>query len=217
MLHVQVDPREVNTVLNIVAKWVDFPLESFKADRKLLPNKLSFARIILSPLPAALLVLGAESTMVRLLATVIFVVVAASDGIDGYIARKYNMTSDLGRWLDPVGDKLLVVTTYLALVVVSLGAPNSESLYWLFWLSLLREVTLAVAIHVVQRQILSPTPMGKLKMALQCLAAGVWLLPMLWPWLVTVRDWVTWVTIAVVVYSWAEYAVKFVFRGRLSV
>lgn len=72
----------------------------------LVPNIITIARI-LAILPITWLVMQGDITL-RILALVIYVVAAASDWLDGYLARAWNQYSDLGRMLDPIADKLLV-------------------------------------------------------------------------------------------------------------
>ena len=74
-----------------------------------LPNAICLARIALTlPVVAAL---GRGDYW---LALVVFSVAALSDGLDGYLAKRFNWTSDLGRILDPLADKILLVAAFLA-------------------------------------------------------------------------------------------------------
>ena len=86
-----------------------------------LPNKISLARIALIPVFIAFYYL----TMIPhnyLYATIVFAVAAFTDFLDGYIARKYNLVTDLGKFLDPIADKVLVLTAMiLMLTSVSIG------------------------------------------------------------------------------------------------
>ncbi len=73
-----------------------------------LPNKLSLLRIILVPIMVALFYM----TFIPynyLITAVIFAVAALTDFLDGYIARKYHLVTDLGKFLDPIADKVLVI------------------------------------------------------------------------------------------------------------
>lgn len=72
-----------------------------------LPNKLSLLRIILVPAMAVLFILGGN--LFTALAVAVFLLAAFTDFLDGYIARKHNMVTDLGKLLDPIADKLLVL------------------------------------------------------------------------------------------------------------
>jgi cardiolipin synthase len=72
----------------------------------LVPNIITIARIA-AIIPIVWLVMDGDLTM-RIIALVIYVVAAASDWVDGFLARAWNQYSDLGRMLDPIADKLLV-------------------------------------------------------------------------------------------------------------
>jgi len=71
-----------------------------------LPNLLTYGRIVLIPVIAILIVVGAPE--LRWLALVLYVLAAVSDFFDGYLARRWNQGTELGRMLDPIADKLLV-------------------------------------------------------------------------------------------------------------
>lgn len=80
-----------------------------------LPNKISIARIALIPVFIALYYL----TVIPhnfLYASIVFAVAAFTDFLDGYIARKYNMVTDFGKFLDPIADKVLVLTAMILML-----------------------------------------------------------------------------------------------------
>jgi len=79
-----------------------------------LPNKLSLLRIILIPFFVAFFLIEAIPYG-KLIATVIFIVAALTDLLDGKIARKYNMVTDTGKFLDPIADKMLVMSGVLVI------------------------------------------------------------------------------------------------------
>jgi CDP-diacylglycerol--glycerol-3-phosphate 3-phosphatidyltransferase len=86
-----------------------------------LPNAITVARIAASPLIAALpFVPGAWA---RLAAFVLFIVAAITDYWDGHLARTRNLVTDLGRLLDPLADKLLLVATFVPMVALMGNAP----------------------------------------------------------------------------------------------
>jgi cardiolipin synthase (CMP-forming) len=80
------------------------------------PTLLTWTRIIAIPLLVGVFYLGLEHRLQNLVATVMFVVFAATDWLDGYLARKLNQTSSFGAFLDPVADKFLVSASLLVLV-----------------------------------------------------------------------------------------------------
>ncbi len=91
-----------------------------------IPNLLTWLRILLIPVFAAVFYLPAtwlQPQWVNLTATLIFAVAAATDWLDGYLARALNQTSAFGAFLDPVADKLMVVAALV--VLVNLGRVDA--------------------------------------------------------------------------------------------
>jgi cardiolipin synthase len=81
-----------------------------------LPTLLTWARIVSIPLVVGVYYLGVAPATQNLLGTTLFIVVALTDWADGYLARRLNMTSSFGAFLDPVADKFLVCAALLVLV-----------------------------------------------------------------------------------------------------
>lgn len=75
-----------------------------------IPNLITLGRILLVPI-----VVWAISSGSMWIAFVLFVVAGVSDAVDGFLAKRFNMTTELGRYLDPLADKALIVSIYLAL------------------------------------------------------------------------------------------------------
>lgn len=86
------------------------------------PNKITLIRIFMIPL-MAFFYLATFIPFGKIIALILFIVASITDFLDGYIARKYNMISDLGKFLDPIADKLLT-TTALILVVCDGTVPQ---------------------------------------------------------------------------------------------
>lgn len=85
-----------------------------------LPNKLTILRIIMIPFFLVFL-LGNFGPMGRYAATAVFVIASLTDCLDGYIARKYNLVTNFGKFMDPLADKLLVCSAMIALI----GMPDA--------------------------------------------------------------------------------------------
>lgn len=81
-----------------------------------LPNKLTMFRIIL--IPFFLICLYMENPSARIAALVIFCIASLTDSLDGYIARKYDLVTNFGKFMDPLADKLLVCSAMIALASV---------------------------------------------------------------------------------------------------
>lgn len=137
-------------------------------------NVVTMLRIAIVPLFAVALVADDGHTVVgRLLATALFVLAAASDRLDGWLARRSGQVTDLGKLLDPIADKLLVGS---ALVLLSwLG-----DLWWAVTiLVLVRELGITVMRFFLLRYVVLPASRGgKLKTVLQSVAISVYLLPL---------------------------------------
>ena len=79
-----------------------------------LPNKLSVIRVAL--IPVIVILLYQSSDACRLIAGALFIIASLTDFLDGYIARKHNLVTNFGKFIDPVADKLLVLTTLIMLL-----------------------------------------------------------------------------------------------------
>jgi cardiolipin synthase (CMP-forming) len=99
------------------------------------PNLLTYGRIVAVPIVAGLLMWGDERS--RWIALAIFIVAAITDFLDGYLARKWQQQSALGRMLDPIADKVLV--SVVLLVLASNEILNGGHL-WAAIIILAREV-----------------------------------------------------------------------------
>ncbi len=81
-----------------------------------LPNKLTIFRVILVPFFVFVFLLDTSNQMYRYIAEVIFIVASLTDMLDGKIARKYNLITNFGKFMDPLADKLLVCSALICLV-----------------------------------------------------------------------------------------------------
>lgn len=82
-----------------------------------LPNKLTVLRVCMIPFFVVMLLLnGGENQTYRYIAATIFIVASLTDMLDGKIARKYNLVTNFGKFMDPLADKLLVCSALICLV-----------------------------------------------------------------------------------------------------
>ena len=82
-----------------------------------LPNKLTVLRVIMIPFfVIALMMEGGVNQTYRMIATAIFVIASLTDFLDGNIARKYNLVTNFGKFMDPLADKLLVCSALICLI-----------------------------------------------------------------------------------------------------
>ena len=85
-----------------------------------LPNKLTIFRVILIPFFVIfMLVPSFQNWQGQLVALIIFVVASLTDMLDGKIARKYNLVTNFGKFMDPLADKLLVCSAMICMVELS--------------------------------------------------------------------------------------------------
>ena len=82
-----------------------------------LPNKLTVLRVIMIPFfVAALLYDGGANQNMRYVAAALFVIASLTDMLDGKIARKYNLVTNFGKFMDPLADKLLVCSALICMI-----------------------------------------------------------------------------------------------------
>ena len=135
-----------------------------------LPNKLSIARALCIPVIVVLLYMKDESC--RIIAGALFILAALTDLLDGKIARKYNLVTDFGKFIDPVADKLLVLTTLVMLVYIGLMEA------WVVIVILCRELAVdgLRMVAVGQGKVIAAGPLGKWKTTFQMVTIVVILL-----------------------------------------
>lgn len=138
-----------------------------------LPNAITIARILCAPVFLWLLLVdGGEGGGLRWAAAVLFVAAIATDGVDGYIARRYRIVSDLGKLLDPTADKALTGVAFVGLSILG------ELPWWITVVVLVREIGITVyRFVVVGDHVLAAAWMGKLKTVFQAIALSIALVP----------------------------------------
>jgi len=176
-----------------------------------LPNQLTFLRLALAVVMFALV-----SRDYYLIAFVLFIVAASTDWLDGYFARKYGQVTTLGRILDPFVDKVIVCGTFIYLVAVpQMTAVAGGLRAWMVVVIVGRELLVTALRSFLEDRgaDFSANQLGKLKMVLQCIAAGTGLFflaqgaspsgPPLWLWWVLVTS--TWAAVLLTAYSGVIY------------
>lgn len=138
-----------------------------------LPNILTFVRLLLVPVFAFLLPQSQESEVVRWWATAVFGIAALTDFIDGYLARKYHLITNVGKIADPIADKLLIGT---ALIALSLEHTVS---WWFTAIILVREIAIThLRFKVINRGVIPASRGGKAKTISQIVAILAYLVPL---------------------------------------
>jgi CDP-diacylglycerol---glycerol-3-phosphate 3-phosphatidyltransferase len=135
------------------------------------PNQLTVARLVLSIVLFALLPFEFYLTGLA-----VFIVAASTDWLDGYLARRYGWVTVLGRILDPFVDKIIICGTFIFLAAVPASAtpPGSQVQAWMVVVIVGRELLVTALRSFLEQQgaDFSATMSGKLKMVVQCIAAG---------------------------------------------
>lgn len=83
-----------------------------------LPNKITLTRICMIPVFVAVFYCGILSRWCYLASAIVFLLAALTDALDGHIARSRHLVTDLGKFLDPIADKVLVSTAFIVLLTV---------------------------------------------------------------------------------------------------
>jgi CDP-diacylglycerol---glycerol-3-phosphate 3-phosphatidyltransferase len=160
-----------------------------------LPNCITVSRLILSFVLFGMISYGG----MWLAATAVFIVAAATDAVDGYIARRYGTVTTLGRILDPFVDKIIICGSFIFLLAVDSSGVGP----WMTLIVIGREmfITGLRAILEQQGKDFSATMSGKIKMVAQCLAVGACLLSLspavasAMPWFAMLRDVLLWLAV----------------------
>ena len=126
-----------------------------------LPNKLSVARVLC--IPAIVTLLYFDNQACRLAAAGLFILGCITDFLDGKIARSRNLVTDFGKFIDPVADKLLVLTTLIMLIHLDMMDA------WIVILILCRELAVdgLRMVAVTKGKVIAAGPLGKWKTACQ--------------------------------------------------
>ena len=134
-----------------------------------LPTNLTVARIVMIPLFIVLFFVEAIPYN-RFFATAVFMLASATDFLDGRLARKYNLVTNLGKFLDPIADKMLVSC---ALIAVSVETTFLQTAVVIFTMVILcRELMISAfrTIACTKNVILAADKLGKIKTTLQMIA-----------------------------------------------
>ena len=164
-------------------------------------NLLTASRLVMAPLAVRAILLGQYR-----LALGIFVAAAVTDGLDGLVARRLGRLTRLGAWLDPIADKVLLSSAYLALGIA--GALP----WWLVGIILGRDILIlagaAAALLLTRERNFPPSVWGKLSTFVQIFTAVFVMVAGAWPG-TGLERWagaLTWPTAAATLWSGLHYA-----------
>ncbi len=174
-----------------------------------LPNLVTVSRLGLAVILFGMI----DSGRWWLASSVLFVVAASTDALDGWLARRYGQVTTLGRILDPFVDKIIVGGTFLFLLTAG-GDRSSGVNAWMVIIVIGREMFVSSLRGFLEQHghDFSASFTGKAKMVLQCVAVTASLLSLVpqfdWAWLVPVRDTLLWLAVGVTVWSGLVYVIR---------
>ena len=176
-----------------------------------LPNKLTIFRIILIPVLLVFILfdfIPLDIQIRRYIATVIFIIASLTDSLDGHIARKYNLITNFGKFMDPLADKLLVTSTMIALIVMKDSVVPLKA--WIVILIIAREffMTGFRTIAMEKNVVISAGNSGKLKTIFQMLMIIFLLLNINNKVFINLTYFLVIISVFLTIYSLAEYVIK---------
>ena len=171
-----------------------------------LPNLITAFRLLLTALLAILLMLE-QNTGMAFLCCLLFTIAAASDWVDGYLARRFKAVTTLGKLMDPLADKLLVATALIMLI------PLGRLPAWIALVILSREMMVTGLRGLASSSgiVVSASGLGKIKSTLQYIGLGILIFPlglMPIPYLHHIGIVVLYVALVLTVWSGFDYFYK---------
>ena len=170
-------------------------------------NQLTLLRMLLIPAFVILTLYGEFGW-----ALTTFVVAGLTDLLDGLAARTAGQRTELGAWLDPAANKLLLVTTFIVLTLPNIGLVNRIPL-WLTVLIISRDVGIVLTVAIVNLAVgprtFKPSPLGKAATAIFIVACVV---VMFFNWLGYQSRWVDaaiWLSLVITLASGVDYVWRF--------
>ena len=138
-----------------------------------LPNKLTVLRMIMVPIFVVVL-MASDALWAGIVGVVLFIGASLTDMLDGKIARKYNLVTDFGKFLDPLADKFMVIAALLVILYKTLRtAPNgifSTVFFWAVMIVIFRELAVTSIRLVVSGSsgiVIAANMLGKIKTCTQ--------------------------------------------------
>ena len=167
-----------------------------------LPNKLTIARVIMIPFFVLFLLTGLGGAASKWIALAIFIIASLTDLLDGHIARKYNLVTNFGKFMDPLADKLLVCAAMICLV--EMGRLSA----WIVIVIISREFIISGfrLIASDNGRVIAASYWGKFKTTFQMLMICLMIADIAQIAVVTAA--VMWIALVLTVVSLVDYLVK---------
>ena len=142
-------------------------------------NRVTIIRILLIPVFVILVTSMERSSLYRQLAVVLFALMVASDALDGYLARKMRTVTEFGKFVDPLADKLLLVTSFW--ILASQRFFESPPVpFWVAVVVISRDIYIAIGFSILYlitgKKVIQPSAAGKASTDFQLAAIGAALL-----------------------------------------
>ena len=167
-----------------------------------LPNRLSLLRVALIPLCLGLMY--AATPLCDALALAVFLIASFTDFLDGHIARSQNLVTDLGRFIDPVADKLLVLSVMILL------CAQGKLAAWMVIIVLARELSVdgLRLVAMLKGKVIAAGHLGKIKTVSQMTVISLALVNN-WPFgPFPMKEILAWVMVLFTLWSGADYFIK---------
>lgn len=168
-----------------------------------LPNKLTVLRVCLVPVFVVFMLWDGLGSSAKYVAVAIFIIASATDWLDGYLARKHNLVTDFGKFMDPIADKLLVCSALICLV------ENGALAAWMVIVIIGREFIISGFRLVASDKgvVIAASHWGKFKTVSQMLMVILLILDLGGVWN-TIANILIWIAIILTVVSLADYLLK---------
>ena len=166
------------------------------------PNKLTIARVIMIPFFVAFLMYDITGSADKWIALAIFVIASLTDTLDGYLARKHNLVTNFGKFMDPLADKLLVCSALICFT------STGQLAAWITIVIIAREFIISGfrLLAADNGIVIAASYWGKFKTTFQMIAVVLLILDI--PSLALLTTLCVWIALALTIISLVDYIVK---------
>jgi CDP-diacylglycerol--glycerol-3-phosphate 3-phosphatidyltransferase len=163
-----------------------------------LPNKLTLIRVLMVPVFVLFMLTNLGGSYGRIIALVLFIVASLTDLLDGYLARKYNLVTNFGKFMDPLADKLLVCSALICFV------ETGQLPAWMVIVIIAREFIISGFRLVASDAgvVIAASYWGKIKTTVQMIMIIALLLDL------SFGIWLAWLAVILTVVSLVDYIAK---------
>ena len=169
-----------------------------------LPNKLTVLRVVMIPIFVLFMLTDLAGDASKYIALALFCLASLTDFFDGHLARKYNLVTNFGKFMDPLADKLLVCSAMICLI------PTQKLETWIVLVIIAREFIISGFRLIASDNgvVIAASYWGKFKTTFQMLMVIVLMLQIPHPFFDVLGQILIWVSLALTVISLIDYIVK---------